>query len=133
MSANNEENNKDQRQISAKRQKIVDDALVELRKAQKKINPKFLKKIREMVKNSPALIEKLGLKKSEIPQDENKHSQQEILSSSLNSAQPKVIQKQDKKDFEKIDQAKNMDVVSKLLEMNPDKKEMIKKLLSKEN
>lgn len=117
LSQNNEENKGDTPEISSQREKIVNDALAELRKVQGKMNPKFLKKIRDLVKNSPALIEKLGLKKSEIPQ-----SKAQVAKPPVKHEKPSG--------YEKIDQAKNMDVVSKLLELNPDKKEMIKKLLS---
>ncbi len=107
-------------QISKERQKLLDQAFIELRKAQSKMNPVFLEKIRNLVRNSPALIDKLGLKKSEIQTQKNKGEDK--------NPQQKAPQKPD---YEKIDQSKNMDVIAKMLEMNPDKKDIIKELLKK--
>lgn len=106
--------------ITKERQKLLDHAFVELRKAQGKMNPVFLEKIRNLVRNSPVLIEKLGLKKNDIAKPEI---------TSKNKTKDKNLSQKDS-DFEKIDQSKNMDVIAKMLEMNPDKKEIVKKLLS---
>ena len=131
--ANSKEDINEKSVISQKRQKILDEAFVEMRKAQSKMNPKFLKKIRDLVRNSPILVEKLGLKKSEVPSEPAKDLK--VKAESVVTAQPvsrEPFKNAPKKgeDFEQIDQAKNMDVLSKLLEINPDKKDMIKKLLS---
>ena len=136
--------------ISDKRQKILDKAFVEMRKAEKKMNPKFLAKIRELVKNSPTMIEKLGLKKSEIPQGETnaetttspRQQAAPLINAELGTvttdkntqtkSKPKPEQKASKTpSHEKIDQSKNIDIISKLMEISPDKKDKIVKMLAK--
>lgn len=108
--------------ITPKRQKILDDAFLEMRKAQKTMNPKFLAKIRNLVKNSPVMIEKLGLKKSEIPRNEPKLAPK---------VKEPVKEAPKQQNYEKIDQSKNIDIVSKLMEISPEKKDKIVEMLSK--
>ena len=110
--------------MTQERQKIVDDALLEMRKARGKLNPKFLEKIRNLVKSSPALIEKLGLKKTEIP----------LAVIPPTKIENVVVEKKapvEDKGYEKIDQSKNIDVISKLMEISPEKKDKIVEMLSK--
>jgi len=122
------------KQVSTKREEILEKAFIELRKARSKMSPAFLSRIRQIIQNSPALINKLGLEKSEVPNEtkavKSEAAQKEAVTKAVIEAaiasQSKVAKPkepvQQKPKMEKIDQAKQMDVLSKLLEINPDKK-----------
>lgn len=117
------------RKMTAKRQAILAGAFAQLRLSKKKIDPQILEKIRNMVKSSPALMKTLGFK-SEGKVDEDMP---------LSSKQPQTVenkpasqdQKEQKLGSEKIDQAKNMEVMAKLMELSPDNREAIKKVIKK--
>jgi len=123
------------RELTPQRAKILEKAFQELRAARGKMNPAFLAKIRDMVVNNPSMIKALGLKKTEV-----ENMSKETVVATVKAADKKLEQPQKEtkpqqqpvrqNQYEKIDQAKNMDVLSKLLEINPDKKDMIKKMLS---
>ena len=120
---------KTSRKMTAKRQAILAGAFAQLRLSKKKIDPQILEKIRNMVKSSPALMKTLGLKGDGKVDDDMP----------LSAKQPQTVeakpalqhQKEEKTGAEKIDQAKNMEVMAKLMELSPDNREAIKKVIKK--
>lgn len=118
---------KTSRKMTAKRQAILAGAFAQLRLSKKKIDPKILEKIRNMVKSSPALMKTLGFRGEGKADDD--------MPLSAKQPQKEARTKTDKVEkqggSEKIDQAKNMEVMAKLMELSPDNREAIKKVIKK--
>lgn len=106
--------------MTAKRQAILAGAFAQLRLSRKKIDPKILDKIRNIVKSSPALMKTLGFTSADQPRD------QDVDMPLSAKGAPKT-----EEGAEKIDQAKNMEVMAKLMELSPDNREAIKKVIKK--
>lgn len=98
------------RPLSAKRQKILEQALAQLRKTRAGMDPKVLNRIRRIIAGSPELMKGFGVE--QVPELEPVKA----------SAAP---------DREMIDQAKTMEVMAKLMALNPDGKEKIKSAIKK--
>jgi hypothetical protein len=118
------------RKITAKRQAILAGAFAQLRKSRAKIEPTILQKIRDIVNGSPEIMKKLG-----VNEKDNKKSDEDMpLSAKKPDAEPKKAQPksaQKKSSYEKIDQAKNMEVMAKLMELSPDNRDNIKAVIKK--
>jgi len=124
--------------ISAKRQKILDKAFAELGKSRAAMDPKLLSKIRRMVASSPEVMKKLGLTETLKPDEDmplsNKGSNKTI--SKLKETQKEasaVSQKKSHSDqsYESVDQEKNMEVMAKLMALNPKGRDLIKSAIKK--
>jgi len=88
--------------VSKERQKILDDMYVQMRKSRDKIDKSLLDKVKAFIFSNPTLRKSFGVKRDEV-----------------------VEVKAD----EPIDRAKNIDVVAKFLEMHPDRKADVSKIL----
>ncbi len=129
--------------ISKKRQKILEKAFAQLRKARGQMDPALLKNIRRMIAGSPDMMKKLGVGDDLKPEQakspkapspskpahtkpptpkvqEQRQQQQQQLKVDKSAASDEKAAK-----HEKIDQAKNMEVMAKLLELNPDGRDKI--------
>ena len=123
----------EERPMTAKRQKILDKAFAQLRKSRAKIDPGVLSKIRRMIASSPEIMAKLGVGENLKPAD---------VDMPLSTKQPPVAKEQAPKpqqrqqqrvqeEYEAVDQAKTMEVMAKLMALNPDGKEDIKLAIKK--
>lgn len=128
--------------ISAKRQKILSDAFTQLRKARAKIDPSVLDKIREIVAGSPALMRKLGLGAKMPPVVEKPQAAPDAaMPLSSKSSKPAYHELQEKKSppkqvetkggYEETDQAKHMEIMARLMQLNPAVREDIKAAIKK--
>ena len=115
------------RKMTAKRQAILAGAFAQLRLSKKKIDPQILEKIRNMVKSSPALMKTLGFKGAEKADEDMPLSAKQPQ----REARTKTDKVEKQGGSEKIDQAKNMEVMAKLMELSPDNREAIKKVIKK--
>ena len=102
--------------MSAKRQKILDHAFEQLRKTRAGMDPKLLNRIRRIIAGSPVLMRGLGVETVEEP---------------VVAAPPKPEPIVKKPDHEIVDQAKTMEVMAKLMALNPDGIEQIKSVIKK--
>ena len=119
--------------LTEKRRKILDKAFAQLRKSRAAIDPKVLSKIRRIVASSPAIMKKLGIA------DDLKPDEDMPLSSKV--AQKQTVEKPDKKtsgseetitqESETVDQARNMEVMAKLMALKPSGKDKIKSAIKK--
>lgn len=110
------------RPMTEKRQKILDQAFEQLRKARAKMDPKVLSSIRRVIAGSPEIMKKLGLNENLKPA-EAKPEKKPV-------PKPKNPPKAEE-GYEKIDQSKNMEVMAKLMALSPDDKEKIKSAIKK--
>lgn len=129
--------------ITAKRQKILDKAFAQLRKSRAKIDPNVLNKIRRMIAGNPAMMEKLGVGDTLQPKEtSNKTSKSADMPLSgkapaapiVKKAEPKKQPKKAKdiqEGYEEVDQAKTMEIMAKLMALNPNGKEDIKQVIKK--
>lgn len=116
------------RPMTAKRQKILDKALAQLRKSRGEMDPKILNKIRRIIAGSPDIMKSLGVT------DELKPKEKASKAAAKPKAQPKPTVKKKQasgEGYEAVDQAKNMEVMAKLMALNPNNKEMIKSAIKK--
>ena len=125
------------RPISAKRQKILAKAFAQLRKSRAKVDPSILRKIRDIVSGSPALMKKLGLSGSEGSADLDmplSQKQPPVMTEERVSTpveKPKKPKADAKPEYEEIDQAKNMEIMAKLMALNPAAQDDIKAIIKK--
>ncbi|HPD83235.1 MAG: hypothetical protein R3D88_01565 [Alphaproteobacteria bacterium] len=117
--------------VTAKRQQILAKAFEQLRKSRAKVDPAILQKIRQIVGGSPELMKKLGLVDAvqegrRAPTTEPKTAKAEDKAAFF----PQGI-KNSKSGYEEIDQAKNMKIMAKLMEINPSAREDIKAVIKK--
>lgn len=126
-----EDSSKSGRPMTPKRQKILDKAFAQLRKARGEMDPKLLSKIRRMIAGSPEMMKSLGVTESLEPAPVNKHP--EKISRPVEAPRVPPAQKPAKEveSHEAVDQAKNMEVMAKLMALNPDNKERIKSAIKK--
>jgi hypothetical protein len=143
-----EESSDSKPEISKKRQKILDKALAQLRKARGQMDPALLKNIRRMIAGSPDMMKKLGVgndlkpeqakpaKQTPAPATSKKavkpppQPESKLQSKMSETAKNQELQKpapvsEKKAEHEKIDQGKNMEVMAKLLELSPDSRDKI--------
>lgn len=125
----------DAKPVSAKRQKILDSAMAQLRKTRAQMDPKVLGKIRSLIAGNPKIMKRLGIDSVPPEQGVGKPQSQmpkekEVKPQPIRRepAQPKV----EGKGAEKVDQAKNMEVVAKLMALKPSEIENIKAVLLKD-
>lgn len=134
--------------MTAKRRAILEGAFAQLRISRAKIDPGILSKIRQIIAKSPEIMSKLGVGgnlKSKLDEDMPLSAKQPPSTQKNPRVEPKqpevqkkqAAQKQQKntskveEDYEKIDQAKTMEVMAKLMAINPDNKENIKSAIKK--
>lgn len=125
--------------ISKKRQKILDMAFAQLRKSRAAMDPQVLSKIRRIVAGSPELMKKLGLTEKLTPKrdesmplskkvDMRKRQEEPIVEPKIdNAVKPKIRDD----GYEEVDQAKNMEVMAKLMALNPEGRDLIKAAIKK--
>lgn len=136
--------------MTPKRQKILDKAFAQLRKSRAAMDPKILSKIRRLVASSPEIMKKLGIKddlkpavsrKTKVDADMPLSSKPAVTKpvateKPVERPPPKNVEKKREapardRGYEKIDQAKNMEVMAKLMALKPRDKEEIKKTIMK--
>jgi hypothetical protein len=120
------------RTISAKRQAILAMAFAQLRKSRAMIDPSILSKIRRIVSGSPDIMKKLGV--TDLPkaeQDMPLSQKQPALETKAKVSRPKPKKVAEKQGNEAVDQAKNMEIIAKLMQLNPDGREGIKAVIKK--
>jgi plasmid maintenance system antidote protein VapI len=114
-------------QITEKRQKILDKALTAMRKARGQMDPDVINKIRRMIASSPEIMKKLNVENDLKPKEKSlETSRQHIEEAALKRHS---IQKVDRN--ETIDQKKNMEVMAKLLALNPQARDRIIETIKK--
>ncbi len=126
--------------ISVKRQKILDTAMAQLKKTRAQMDPNLLGKIRSFIASNPKIMKGLGI--DEVPAEESLKPMVMAVkprpkaASPKKDSEPKAVKKQQKAvdsegGLEKIDQAKNMEVMAKLMALKPSEVENIKAVLLK--
>jgi len=113
---NNPPNDESAKPVTKERQKILDDAMMQLQKTRKEMDPTIFTKIRAIMTKNPKVMQALGL--SKMPN-------QKIADSDKN----KVLENSG--ESEKIDQAKNLDIIAKFMTIKPSGKEDVKNLVQK--
>lgn len=122
------------RPMTEKRQKILDKAFAQLRKARAEMDPKILSSIRRMIAGSPEMMKKLGIDEKLEPKVEKpakKEVAKEVLKAPKKESKPVQSKPKNVEGYEKIDQGKNMEVMAKLMALNPDGKDKIKSAIKK--
>jgi hypothetical protein len=117
--------------MSSKRQAILAQAFAQLRKSRAKIDPNILSKIRSIVSGSSDLMKKLGvtqLPKSDHDMPLSQKQPAVDTEKSVKSMPKKPVEKQG---YEAIDQAKNMEIMAKLMQLKPDGRDDIKAVIDK--
>jgi len=127
--------NDEQKPVSAKRQKILDDAMAQLKKTRNEMDPTIFGKIRNIIAKNPKMMKALGI--SELPNQEPKElqpkakpkpqSQPEAVTVEAGKANVNKVNKVD----EKIDQEKNLDIIAKFMTIKPSGKEGVKSMIEK--
>lgn len=112
--------------LTAKRKKVLDVAMAQLKKTRAQMDPSILKKIRSIIEGNPKIMKGLGIDK--MPEDKVLVQREPVEKPAR--AKPKVVD-DTAKGYEKIDQAKNMDVIAKLMALKPSEIENIKAVLLK--
>ena len=120
-----------ERPMSAKRQKILAEAFAQLRKARSKVDPSVLSKIRQIVKNSPDLMKKLGFSNETKVNEDMPLSTKGRADPPVTPSKLKAPKAESDGLYEKIDQEKNMEIMAKLMQLNPESKEGIKAVIQK--
>jgi hypothetical protein len=130
--------------MTAKRKKILERAMLQLKKTRAQMDPSVLGKIRSIIASNPKVMKSLGLDK--MPEEGNmpakKKTHKEALEKALinsgvmkGGAKKTVIpaheEPQAKSTEEKIDQVHNQEVIAKLMQLKPSEVENIKKVLLK--
>lgn len=144
--------------MSEKRKKILDTAMKQLKKTREQMDPAILKKIRGIIASNPKVMKGLGIDK--MPEEKKviaeqaprasvneqkaldietllkkakslqakKHPEVELqMRSKPEENQPKSVKSQEVK----IDQAQNMEVLAKLMQLKPSEIENIKSVILK--
>lgn len=117
------------RVISQKRQEILDMAFAQLKKSRASLDPGLINKIRRMIAGNPAMMKALGLSDSLTPDPVVTTKKEPPLTKALENKP--VPLGQEKGGYEKIDQAKNMEVMAKLMALNPQGRDKIKSAIKK--
>lgn len=116
------------RPMSAKRQKILEMAMMQLRKSRAAMDPKLLSKIRRLVASSPDIMKKLGLTEKLEPEEDMPLSSKSVQKPVSVAAKPvKTVNDS----YETVDQVKNMEVMAKLMALNPKGRDKIKSAIKK--
>ena len=102
-----------QKPVTAERQKILDDAMEQLKKTRKEMDPTIFTKIRNIIAKNPTMMKALGITK--LPNQKKK-------------PETKVLASQES---EKIDQEKNLDILAKFMTIKPSGKEGVKSMIEK--
>jgi hypothetical protein len=121
-----EGDSKNSRPVTAQRQKILDKAFAQLRKARGEMDPKLLSKIRRMIAGSPEMMKSLGVTETLAP------APAAPLKAAPVVAKNSPVKREEKvSGTEKVDQAKNMEIMAKLMALSPDNREQIKSVIKK--
>ena len=135
--------------MSAKRQKIMEIAMAQLKKTRAQMDPSVLKKIRSIIAENPKVMKGLGIDK--MPEEKEAKAVEPhpkavsqkamnietLLNKVKSDKERKAAQAPEKqvieprKGEEKIDQSKNMDVLAKLMQLKPSEIENIKSVIFK--
>ena len=119
--------------MSSKRQAILAQAFAQLRKSRAKIDPNILSKIRSIVSGSSELMNKLGV--TEPPKADIEHdmplSQKPPVAEVREPVKVTPKEPVDKQGYEAVDQAKNMEIMAKLMQLKPDGRDDIKAVIDK--
>ena len=125
--------------MTAKRQKILAKAMMQLKKTRAQMDPTILKKIRDIISNNPKVMKSLGI--DEMPEEAPK---EKIVEQRLKPQLKPVENAQVKKESavkvaepaapksEKIDQGKNLETIAKLMQLKPSEIKNIKSVLLKD-
>ena len=114
--------------LTAKRKKILELAMAQLKKTRAQMDPNVLSKIRSIIAGNPKIMKGLGLDK--MPEDKGTAKKASITQPKLKPAVA-IEKKKISKDEEKIDQAKNMETIAKLMTLKPTEIKNIKEILLK--
>lgn len=117
--------------MTVKRQKILEMALAQLRKSRAAMDPRVLSKIRRIVASSPAIMKKLGLTETLEPDGDMPLSGKSTAAEVEKPVKAKIPVKPAREGYETIDQAKNMEVIAKLMALNPQGRDKIKSAIKK--
>lgn len=123
--------------VNAKREKIMELAMAQLKKTRAQMDPKVLGKIRSIIAGNPKIMKGLGISEMpvEAPKPTPPHESFKVMPpiSAPKVEIPKESIKVEKppEKMEKIDQAKNMEVMAKLMALKPSEIENIKAVLLK--
>ena len=120
--------NDSQKPVTAKRQKILDDAMAQLKKTRNEMDPTIFGKIRGIIAKNPTMMKALGL--SELPNQEVKAQAKPAKTPESMPASPKE-EGVEKVVDEKINQEKNLDIIAKLMTIKPSSKEGVKSMIEK--
>ena len=132
--------------MTAKRQKILALAMMQLKKTRAQMDPTILKKIRDIISNNPKVMKSLGI--DEMPEEAPKEKVMEKrLKPSLKSVEKPPVQKVSvvkvepaapvdteatSPKSEKVDQDKNLETIAKLMQLKPSEIKNIKSVLLKD-
>ncbi len=120
--------------ISVKRKKILEMAFAQLRKSRAAMDPKVLSKIRRLVASSPDIMKKLGVTEALKPDDSMPLSGKGTVKEAKAPTKPMKAVKSTKaprEGYESVDQEKNMEVMAKLMALNPKRRDKIKSAIKK--
>ncbi len=126
--------------MTAKRQKILELAMAQLKKTRAQMDPNVLGKIRAIIASNPKVMKGLGLDK--MPQDRDSHAPQAVLQEKTHGAPAPMSENKEPRSAlarlsenkeEKIDQAHNQEVIAKLMQLKPAEIKNIKKILMNRN
>ena len=132
---NNPPNDK-QNSISPARQKILDEAMEQLKKTRGEMDPSIFKKIRNIIAKNPKVMKALGL--DELPNEGKKPTARAPKKAPIpektkqaSPVNPKPDVNQAQPETEIIDQEKNLDIIAKFMSIKPSGKEGVKSLIAK--
>jgi len=133
--------------LTAKRKKILELAMAQMRKTRAQMDPSVLSKIRHIIASNPKVMKGLGLDK--MPEEKVSSTEKKLASlkdkvlKKVPKVEKQVVAKPVKEnaskkkpqnssqDEVKIDQAHNMEVLAKLMQLKPGEVENIKAILLK--
>ncbi len=111
--------NNTKKPVSAQRQKILDEAMSQLKKTRGEMDPSIFGKIRNIIAKNPKVLKALGM--SKLP---NANKVRE-------ATKREAVKPFNKDDVEKIDQEKNLDIIAKFMTIKPSGREGIKSIIKK--
>ncbi len=124
---------------TARRKQILENAMAQLKKTRAQMDPQILSKIRSIVASNPKIMKGLGITKMPAePKTNYKQEERVVKPLTKQPIEPPVAKqpvankpKPQSGNAEKIDQAKNMEVMAKLMELKPKEIENIKSVILK--
>jgi len=114
--------------MTAKRKKILELAMMQLKKTREQMDPSVLDKIRSVIASNPKVMKGLGLDK--MPEEEG--GKLNIRSPHKNITKEKSVEARLKDTEEVVDQVHNQEVIAKLMQLKPSEVDNIKKVLLKD-